>query len=43
MEQNRVERAVQIEIDTEKRIKGVGKPGWFTSTDINRNVPTTLR
>ena len=38
---NIVERAVERDIDTEKRMKGMGKLGWCLSTDENRNVPIT--
>ena len=41
MERKVVERTVMTDMDNKKRIKGVGLLVWFTSEDINLNVPTT--
>ena len=41
MEQTIVERAVEAEIDTKKRIKGKGKLGWFISKDLSSNISKT--
>ena len=40
-ERNIVERAKEITTDTKNRMRGEGELGWFISTDINRNTPTT--
>ena len=43
MGQSIIERAIDAEIDTKKRMKAVGNLSWFISLDINRNIPTTWR
>ena len=42
-EQNINEISIEAETETENRIKGVGKLGWFIPQDMNRNIYTTWR